>query len=281
MWTSHLDTKVVVGVFVLLGLTEALVGVYTRSRRRGDDWAIDLISIGHLAVLVKPTIILSVGAVLDAAFPSARDAWASWPLWLGVPFVMIGDEFLHYWYHRKGHEWSWLWKIHRTHHSTPDLNIVASFRENILWFVLMPNLWYAAALIYFGLGKAYVLSTMVIGVVNVLTHSGLRYDAVLYRTPWLRRVVWIVERVVTLPDTHHAHHGLGRWSSPMGNYATLFIFWDVLFGTASFPHHRPERYGIDDDPLDPWYVQLYWPFIKAQDPKSELAPASIRVEALD
>lgn len=41
----------------------------------------------------------------------------------------------------------------------------------------------------------------------------------------------------------------------------------------------PAAIGLEADPMDPWYVQLYWPFVKASDPESELAPAALREPA--
>ncbi len=83
--------------------------------------------------------------------------------------------------------------------------------------------------------------------------------------------MWVVERLITLPDNHHAHHGLGKFQNFSGNYGQLFFIWDVLFGTAQFPHHRQQRFGLNNDTLDPWYVQLYYPLIKASNPKSRWA----------
>ena len=74
---------------------------------------------------------------------------------------------------------------------------------------------------------------------------------------------WILERLITLPSTHHAHHGIDEHSAPMGNYATVLIIWDVIFKTAYFPHRYPNEYGIFNDPKDKWYYQLwYYPITK-------------------
>ena len=268
---KHLDTMVVTSIFVGVGLVELAAGKYINSRRRKDDWIIDLVSIFQLAVLIKPAIILATGFAMAALLPGYAGALSHWPLWAAVLIIVLPDEFLHYWYHRKGHEWTWLWKIHRTHHTAPELGVGVSYRENWLWFVLMPNLWYSASMIHFGLGEAYIISNMMIGIVDIITHTTVRWDAILYRHPVLRPVAWVVERVITLPSTHHAHHGVGAHSAPMGNYATLIFFWDVLFRTANFPRNYPETYGLKQDPKDPWYAQLWWPVLKSDKPGSEIA----------
>ena len=120
---------------------------------------------------------------------------------------------------------------------------------------------------------------MIIGTVLIVTHSGIDFDPVLYQgrsgrllSPFIR----VLERIIVLPDTHRAHHGFGEWSHEQGNYSTLLFLYDVVFGTAAWPHHPPAAIGIENDPKDSWYVQLYWPFLKASDPKSELATAPLR-----
>lgn len=266
----HLDTILVAALFLGLGLIEVLAGTYVNSRKRKDDWAIDIISIFQFAVIIKPGIILITGLLGSWMFPTMSGV-LDLPLLLAIPLVMLPDEFLHYWYHRKGHEWNWLWKIHRTHHTTPDMGVGISFRENWLWFVLMPNLWLSAFWIYFGLGEAYIISNLIIGLVDIATHTKLKWDRFLYNIPALRPLTKILQRLIVLPATHYGHHGYGRNGVPMGNYATLFIFWDVLFGTAEFTNDYPDRYGLENDSKDPWYAQLWWPVIKSPNKDSEIS----------
>lgn len=277
-----METILVVSLLALFGVVETLAGVYSRGNLRRDDWIINLVSLGHLAIVVRPALVGIVAFALAGLAPQLEGALAAMPLWAGVLVVLLPDEFLHYWYHRKGHEWEWLWKIHRTHHTTPNMNVGVSYRENILWFVLMPNLWYGALAIYLGLGEAVVISAMLIGTVLIITHSGVDYDRVLYQGRSgriLRPFIHVLERIIVLPDTHRAHHGFGEGSQERGNYSTLIILYDVIFGTASWPHRPPASIGLEADPMDPWYVQLYWPFVKASDPESELAPAALREPA--
>ncbi len=259
----HQDTIVVTSVLVGFGILEAITGVYANSKRRKDDWIIDLVSVAQLAIIIKPAIILLTALIAGYLFPNFSNALSHLPIWIGVLIIFIPDEFLHYWYHRKGHEWTWLWNIHKTHHTSPDMNIAVSYRENWLWFVLMPNLWYAATMVYFGLGKAYIISTMIIGIIDVITHTNIKWDAFLYKHKFLKPITWILERFITLPSTHHAHHGIDEHSAPMGNYATVLIIWDVIFKTACFPHRYPSEYGILNDQKDKWYKQLwYYPIAK-------------------
>ena len=73
----------------------------------------------------------------------------------------------------------------------------------------------------------------------------------LYRIKWLSPVMWLVERTISTPATHHAHHGR-HLSDPAvhykGNYGNLLFFWDVLFGTARITRTYPISYGVENLP---------------------------------
>jgi sterol desaturase/sphingolipid hydroxylase (fatty acid hydroxylase superfamily) len=257
---SHLDSITVTAILLIIGLVEVLTGSYVHHRR--DDWLINLISVSQFALLIKPLIILLSSALMSVLFPHQKDLLAHYPLWLGMLLVMVPDDFLHYLYHRKGHEWGWLWRIHRTHHTAPELGVAVAFRENWQWYMFMPSLWYSASLIYFGLGKEYILVTLIVGIHNVLIHTSTRWDRPLYQHVSLSSVAWVLERLIQLPSTHRTHHAqlTANGDIPRENYGQLFYIWDWLFGTAHFERDRyPRSYGIPEDPKYPWYTQLWYP----------------------
>jgi len=76
---------------------------------------------------------------------------------------------------------------------------------------------------------------------------------------------------VTVPDTHHAHHGLGRHANLRGNYAVTLFFLDMLYGTTKIPRARQERFGLPGrfDGRE----ELFWPVVRSQ-PASGPGPRS-------
>ena len=88
--------------------------------------------------------------------------------------------------------------------------------------------------------------------------------------PRLAPLAWIVERTISTPATHFAHHtpssddGIGH---PRGNYGNFLFFWDVLFGAARITRRYPERFGLPpeaDGRADPWYVYIFYPLFRAR-----------------
>lgn len=142
---------------------------------------------------------------------------------------------MQYWWHRASHSFGWLYNLHRAHHNARYMSVRLVYRNNIIYYAMMPSLWFAAVLLYLGLGWFYAGYVIVKMLVIMGAHSDLAWDAPLYRNKWLSPLMWVVERTISTPATHHAHHGR-HLSDPAvnykGNYGNLLFFWDVLFGTA-------------------------------------------------
>ncbi|MFK7975875.1 MAG: sterol desaturase family protein, partial [Halioglobus sp.] len=100
--------------------------------------------------------------------------------------------------------------------------------------------------------------------VNVGTHLSFRWDLVLRERYPATEPVWrILERVITLPDAHQAHHAWGaEQAHPNGNYAVTLFFFDTLFGTAKLPHKRQEKFGLPISPRLPLAEELFWPLVR-------------------
>ena len=88
----HQDTIVVTSVLVSFGIMEALTGVYINSKRRKDDWIIDIVSVAQLAILIKPSIILLTSILMSWLFPNSYNALSHLPVWVGVLIIIIPDE---------------------------------------------------------------------------------------------------------------------------------------------------------------------------------------------
>ena len=100
--------------------------------------------------------------------------------------------------------------------------------------------------------------------VNVLTHVSFRWDLALrQRFPRTEPMWRVLEKIITLPDAHQAHHAWGSdQAHPNGNYAVTIFFYDVLFGTAKLPRQRQEKFGLPISPRLHWAEELLWPIVR-------------------
>ncbi len=263
---SNYDEVIVTLLFFSLLGWEYLTGLYERNRRPPGDWAVDGISFLQLP-LIKPAVMLMAFVIGVVLFPGSRNSLNDLPFWLGFLVVFIPDDFSHYWIHRMAHDHPWLWGFHRTHHATNVYQTSIAFRENWLWFWIMPGFWWTGLMIYFGLLEEVILSTAIIGIHNVWLHNGSTWDRRLYQNRFTRGPMKLLEYFLNTPGLHRGHHGLGENGVPMGNYAQTLFIWDVLFKTATFNEGKlPEYYGTmhPETMQQRWYYHLWWPLFKEQ-----------------
>lgn len=255
---------------VYLGFA-ALEAVKGRMRTRAitaADWRLDLVATGLTTALINPLVIACSCAICGFLAPNAAGSLQDWPLWAMVLALLVGDDLLQYAWHRASHSVPFLYTLHRAHHSAHYMSVQMMFRNNVFYYALMPSMWVSGALVYLGMGEVYVGYLAVKLTVIAGAHSSVPWDAPLYRVRALRPLMWVVERVISTPSTHHMHHGLHADDGVThyaGNYGNLLFFWDVLFGTARITRRYPEAYGIENLSPQPWHVELTWPLARLRD----------------
>jgi sterol desaturase/sphingolipid hydroxylase (fatty acid hydroxylase superfamily) len=255
-------------ILVLLSIAEAAAGGLDFSKSDRDETALDLASIAF-PLVSRPAVFAIVIGAAAALAPEWRDKFGHWSWVTWIPVYLLGEDMVQYWWHRLGHtRYTWLW--HRAHHSAPYMGARMTFRNGFLYSFLMPNIWTNAFFVYLGAGPFAVAYGLVKLAVVIAAHSELRWDQYLYRSSRLSPLAWIVERTISTPATHFAHHalsesdGVGHYS---GNFGNLLFFWDVLFGTALITRHYPPAFGVESDlqfGRERWWVQLFVPLVGSQ-----------------
>ena len=126
--------------------------------------------------------------------------------------------------------------------------------------------------IYLGLGWVYAGYVVAKMLVIIGAHSDVAWDRPLYAIRWLSPLMWVVERTISTPATHHAHHGRHAEDPAVhykGNYGNMLFLWDVLFGTAHITRGYPRSYGVENLAPASLGQQLLWPIFperKAAEP---------------
>lgn len=172
---------------------------------------------------------------------------AKQPLWLQALEIYLLADFLSYWTHRLFHGGRW-WPFHAVHHSSEELDWLSSVRVHPV-NSLVTNFIQVTPLMLLGFNPWVTLSTA-----PVLTFYAIFLHA---------RVDWDfgpLRYVVATPMFHRWHHSRQReaWDK---NFAGLFPFWDLLFGTFYMPRDRvPEDFGITDSMPNHLPGQLWQPF---------------------
>jgi sterol desaturase/sphingolipid hydroxylase (fatty acid hydroxylase superfamily) len=275
-WIARHPAVVVGVLFLLLALAESMRGLVGNARTTREDAPLELTITLLFGAAILPGVLLLVGFLGRHFLPGQADSLAGLPLWAMVALFLVGDDLTQYWWHRASHS-PLLWPLHRAHHSAPHMGVRVVYRNNFFYYAMMPGLWISGVLVYLGLGVVYPWYVLAKALVLFGSHSELRWDCPLYRSRWLQPLAWVVERTISTPATHFAHHaitqddGIGHYR---GNYGNLLFLWDVIFGTAKITRRYPPQVGLKDDVdhgAERWWVQLLYPLVKSRRAQSALA----------
>lgn len=236
--------------------------LFSKSEQTRDDAIVEAVSMAMLLVVTQPMILFTSAALMGWLAPEWAGALSGISVVAAIALFLVLDDMTQYWWHRASHSFSWLYNLHRAHHNARYMSMRLVYRNNLFYYAMMPGLWLSGVLIYLGLGWVYAGYLIVKMTVIIGAHSDVAWDKPLYRIKWLSPVMWLVERTISTPATHHAHHGRHADDPAVnykGNYGNLLFFWDVLFGTAKITRTYPESYGVENLAPATLGQQLMWP----------------------
>ena len=234
-----------------------------------NDTKLELFMFLSLLAITQPLAIMVTGKLGNWLAPEYKGVLANWPWWAMVGVLIVVDDLTQYWWHRLSHS-PLLWPLHRAHHSAEYMSIRITFRNNFFYYLMMPGLWLAGCLLYLGVGgMVYALYVVFKLFVILGAHCAWRWDEPLYRNRLTRPLMWVLERTISTPATHWAHHaitnddGIGHYK---GNYGNLLFIWDQIFGTAHITRQYPAQVGLIDDQRfgqERWYHQMFYPLLQS------------------
>jgi sterol desaturase/sphingolipid hydroxylase (fatty acid hydroxylase superfamily) len=149
----------------------------------------------------------------------------------GIPFAVsvallssIVGDFFYYWYHRWEHTSRWGWPMHKLHHEDEHMNVTTAFKFH----------WIDSAALH----AVQVLPAIFLP--RPLVTIPLLYLANRVRVTFEHLAIPLnlgpFDRLITSPANHRIHHStLPEHFNK--NFAAVWPFWDVIFGTYSAPRH--------------------------------------------
>jgi sterol desaturase/sphingolipid hydroxylase (fatty acid hydroxylase superfamily) len=148
------------------------------------------------------------------AVPGVADIVRSLPLPARLAFAVVIYDFVAFAVHLRLHRSETLWAFHKVHHSSLQLDWLATTRAHMLEN-LVRQVAAQAPLFALGLTATTVAPALVVYAAFALYgHSNLRVGA-----PW-------IEVVFVTPRLHRLHH---IPETTQSNFATIFTVWDRLF----------------------------------------------------
>lgn len=253
-------------IFLSFGLLEVVLGVFAnRENSTRRDVILEVLCALAFGGVIVPFIFFSSKVAMTEWLPASVDALAHWPMWAMFGVLLLADDMVQYWWHRTTHSLPFLYLFHRAHHSGEYMSVRVVYRNNVFYYLFMPGIWFSAMLYHAGFAHTYAIYASLKMLVIIGAHSSVRWDQFLYQRRALRPLAWLLERTISTPSTHFAHHGrhaADGITNYKGNYGNFLFLWDVIFGTAKITRRYPTEYGLENVEPESWRRELMYPLAR-------------------
>jgi sterol desaturase/sphingolipid hydroxylase (fatty acid hydroxylase superfamily) len=184
---------------------------------------------GNIGIVVLDTLLVRLlfptTAVGLALLAEAR-GWGlipalGLPAWAGAALAVVALDLAIYLQHVLLHAVPALWRLHRLHHSDPELDVTTGARFHPIEIGLSMAIKLGVIAALGTPAVAVLLFEVLLNATSMFNHSNVRMPARLDRA--LR---WIV----VTPDMHRVHHSVVARETD-SNFGFNLPWWDRLFGT--------------------------------------------------
>ena len=186
------------------------------------------------------------------------------PTAVAVVVVVLGLDLAAYLGHLWRHRSALLWRIHRAHHTDPDVDVTTSLRNHPLDVAFIGVVSGIATVALGAPAIAVAVSSVISATWGVCIHARLRLP---------HRLEQSLATVVQTPGTHRVHHAPERPLTD-SNFGLILTAWDRLFGTFAAPNPSQVT-GLDTADLD--RRQGFWAMLA--DPWRPAVPLPVRPSA--
>lgn len=176
-------------------------------------------------------------ATFEAALMAAENEFGlfnviSVPLFLSVVLTIIIFDLLIYIQHIIFHKLTFLWQIHRVHHTDLELDVTTAIRFHPIEIVL--SMFYKLIAVYLigPMAFAIILYEIMLNGAALFGHSNIMLNP---------KLDSVLRKIFVTPDMHRVHHSAVRKETD-SNYGNIFSIWDKVFKTY---RALPEA-GYDD-----------------------------------
>ena len=168
--------------------------------------------------------------------------------WLQFVQLLLLADLCFYLAHRLVHTVPWLWRFHAVHHSSEQMDWLATFRVHPVDQVLNSTI-IAVPAVTLGFSPAPLLAyAFLYRVHSLLLHSNVHVG------------FGPLERVFASPRYHHWHHA----DEPQAydrNFGGQLVIWDRFFDTLYESDDLPARYGVAGTVPNGYVQQLLTPLL--------------------
>jgi sterol desaturase/sphingolipid hydroxylase (fatty acid hydroxylase superfamily) len=220
------------------------------------EWRTDLVYfiISHLFIQIfgiisqKPAILFFGWIGLDKVHLWIQQL----PFLVALVLTFVVTDLFQYWAHRIFHNHVYLWRFHSVHHSTQHMDWLAGSRTHFVDIFFTRAMAFVPLYVLGFSPAVFNIYIVFIAVHAVFIHSNTRIN------------FGFLKYIFATPQYHHWHH----CEDPKyygKNFATVFPFIDMIFGTYYLPGNVwPEGTGVHESQFPKGFIkQTIYPFTKS------------------
>ena len=187
-----------------------------------DIWVSVLFGLGQFTNWVLKAYVVLLLVNFIAPFEVFSFSNMPVPKVLSIILSFLFIDFLSYSLHWSFHRISFLWKLHRLHHSDKAVDTITTFfhhpLERVADFFINVSI--------FVLFDVPVPVILLYGFIAGI-HSPLTHFKILLPEKWNK----ILSYLIVTPNYHRVHHSLNM-KEGNSNFGIVFPYWDKIFGTS-------------------------------------------------
>jgi sterol desaturase/sphingolipid hydroxylase (fatty acid hydroxylase superfamily) len=246
------NSLVLIGLMAVIAIVETAVPFHRNPEWRSRHLAPNL---ALTALMLTLNFAFNAGAIVIAAILNANNfgllAGQGLPILASLLLGVVVLDLFSYFAHWLMHRLSWLWSVHRVHHSDPLVDITTAYRQHPLeglvrfLFTMIP-----AWLLGFP-AEAIVLYRLLSAANALLEHMNIKL--------W-QPLDSLLSALYVTPNMHKVHHSRVQRETD-SNYGNILAIYDRVFRTFS-PTSRATAvcYGLDG--LDAVELQTFGALLK-------------------
>jgi len=248
-----LDLLLMTVIFIPL---ELFFPKHTDQTKFHEEWRTDLtyFIISHLfiqffGVVTKQPAILFFGWL---GLNNVHTWVHSLPFLPALFLAFFSTDLFQYWAHRIFHTRVYLWRFHSIHHSTQNMDWLAGSRTHFIDIFFTRAMTFIPLYVLGFSSTVFNVYIIFIAIHAVFIHSNTRVN------------LGPLKYIFTTPQYHHWHH----CEDPQyygHNFASIFPFIDMLFGTYHLPGKEwPAGTGVHEAQYPKGFIkQTVYPFTKS------------------
>jgi len=138
----------------------------------------------------------------------------------GIFAFLLFDLWMYLW-HRANHRITFLWRFHRVHHTDPDMDATTAIRFHPIEIILS-SFFRLAVITIIGMDFIHLfIYEISMQPIILFHHSNIGLPEKQDR---------LLRSLIVTPNMHRVHHSQEGFDFN-SNFASIFSFWDRLFGT--------------------------------------------------